>query len=1062
MVCRRFAGLWVATMLAVAAPLGSWGKEEGGHFHLSAKASPLAQSLVRKLNARIGESCAATAPVQTQLVLLDDAAIGVPMRLQFDALNVGEASNATIEWFTEGGAALNPRSATTLKDKQAAEQARSFKQAVTLPGYGTFKVTARVRYQMEGYTYGQDQDLYFVADANGVRVSRTNPAPLNTATEAQVQAVPAFVKLPDPVDARLYPLPEADEIQPPDFGQVFTQTTTVTGNFKTMGPTASLENAYGAQVFAIRQGDNASIGNAVVDAAGNYTISVTTTGNTNFTLKWTTTNGATQVTNYGGTEFAAGVGGYPWTTNGGTVATGGWQINDGSSNRAFSVLQAMTRGWAQSVLYMGHTPSFVQALWQNGGTDGAYYTSFTDNKIHLKEVEWTSPDVVLHEYGHHHMDSIFNQDYPPGSGGGHSFLGHYNQALAWSEGYGSYFMIMTQNEPTYNDNNPGNFISFNLENNWDGDGVANGNSDGATNSSGYDSEAPVCAMLVDISDGNQDAYDWMSGNQGVIGDIMANYSTGGHRCYNIVDWYNGWYGRGWGARPQLNGQMMAHGMRQGNDRPTLGLYAGVDAYNGGVWWWGGYGRMSYDVKNYGSQNYVPGSGFWGLLRDPSDNWLWPQMGQELTTTAITPGSTKNVWLSLSFIGPSSPLYGVYDVSAGMWRQGDSGSVWLDAGDSSNVYRNITVQRDTSPPDYCDAYDDGACQQSSSSVHVTAYSYDSQSSILGYWTRVGSTPGAGNYQDWVFNASTATSFDKTITGLSLPANTKVYVTVVARNVEGYDAFGYTDGIWSWDNTPPNGMTATDDGIVTGNGSQLHFTAHADEDMCVAAWWYLIYDRTAATYITSWVRVATGDVRDWNYTVTGLSLVQNHIYDITVSAENLAPQYGYATTDGIRYALPVTLTGRANLVGKGGNAPPLAGRYIWVGIGSTAPSYRWDQVESWNYVPMDASGNFSIPNVVFGAKRVVLFLDYPYHYKTRSVIKSISSSVATNVGTINLLPGDCNADNFVDFFDYLILSAAYETTPSDSAWDPTADINEDGSVDFFDYLLLSDEYDTEGDW
>ncbi|MBL8765424.1 MAG: hypothetical protein JNM07_14290 [Phycisphaerae bacterium] len=69
------------------------------------------------------------------------------------------------------------------------------------------------------------------------------------------------------------------------------------------------------------------------------------------------------------------------------------------------------------------------------------------------------------------------------------------------------------------------------------------------------------------------------------------------------------------------------------------------------------------------------------------------------------------------------------------------------------------------------------------------------------------------------------------------------------------------------------------------------------------------------------------------------------------------------------------------------------------------------------------------------------------------------------TVNaaMVNGNVNGDNVVDFFDYLILSDAYESSTPDALYTANinADFTGDGTIDFFDYLILNANYEKEED-
>lgn len=66
-----------------------------------------------------------------------------------------------------------------------------------------------------------------------------------------------------------------------------------------------------------------------------------------------------------------------------------------------------------------------------------------------------------------------------------------------------------------------------------------------------------------------------------------------------------------------------------------------------------------------------------------------------------------------------------------------------------------------------------------------------------------------------------------------------------------------------------------------------------------------------------------------------------------------------------------------------------------------------------------------------------------------------------GTFALLSGDPIDDEIVQTDDYLALSFAFDTTPSDGAWNKDVDFNGDEIINTDDYLILSGNFDLTGD-
>jgi hypothetical protein len=389
-----------------------------------------------------------------------------------------------------------------------------------------------------------------------------------------------------------------------------------------------------------------------------------------------------------------------------------------------------------------------------------------------------------------------------------------------------------------------------------------------------------------------------------------NPPGGDPHVYGIQQFYDGWAARGWINRPQLNGQMHNHGMKQGIGNPALGLSSGVSVY-AGTWYYGGYGRGSYVVRNYSSVPYDLNRCYvW--LRGPGGEDIG-QFGSDGDGTPIAAGATRSVYLTADQTGynPGAPnfVYGTYTITAGHYR---SDNVWqllaaAEPGAATTVTRNVV--EDTDAPNYCTATDDGVAQNSSSTLHVYATAADFDSSIKSYWTRVGTSPYAGDEQDWVEHpANNQNTFDYTISGLSMNANTTYYITVVARNIENLDTWATTDGIISYDVTAPGPVGVADDGTWTPNLTQLHVVATSTEsDGAMMGYWTRVGTSPGGGDEQDWVFNATGDVDLFDHTITGLSLTIGQTYYITVVARNMSGLDSFGYSDGIRAVdTPRTLT------------------------------------------------------------------------------------------------------------------------------------------------------------
>ena len=255
-----------------------------------------------------------------------------------------------------------------------------------------------------------------------------------------------------------------------------------------------------------------------------------------------------------------------------------------------------------------------------------------------------------------------------------------------------------------------------------------------------------------------------------------------------------------------------------------------------------------------------------------------------------------------------------------------------------------------------------------------------------------------------------------------------------------------------------MSATDDGATQLSKTQLHFTATATEnDGCLAAWWYRIYDQFG-NIERDWTQVAgTDNLPNWNYTATGLSMINGRTYYVQVAAQNMSSgidcDYGYATTNGIRIANPVTISGKISLQDAPGY--PLAGKPVDVWVGSdTAGGVIYETAT----VTLDAAGNYSFTTTRTENLRIMF---KRLHWLRKSAFVYVNPNTGLSGLNVSLKNGDCDTDNYVGTDDYLLLSKSFDTVAGGAGYFKYADLDESGYVNTDDYLILNKNFDEYGD-
>ncbi|MDE2402007.1 MAG: hypothetical protein KGL90_10115 [Burkholderiales bacterium] len=110
---------------------------------------------------------------------------------------------------------------------------------------------------------------------------------------------------------------------------------------------------------------------------------------------------------------------------------------------ALKVWSTLNLAWNHSVTVGGFDPGKVDGCFPGSGT-------FFNGKINIEAGDVDGPDSITHEYGHGVMARAYSGG-DPSPGGSHGFgdCGQ-NQALSWSEGWATGFMLTLRQDGRYN------------------------------------------------------------------------------------------------------------------------------------------------------------------------------------------------------------------------------------------------------------------------------------------------------------------------------------------------------------------------------------------------------------------------------------------------------------------------------------------------------------------------------------------------------------------------------------------------------------------------------------
>ena len=1034
--------------------------------------------------------CIAAAPITSEIQFPSTATIGQTITARVNVMTGIDAKNAIVSVDAEDGLSMPamadaPQTGIFAKDKVYTFN-HSFK--VDRPGDYTFYVRAEADYHDERMWKGHM--LYVTAKEDGsVTISDKKPAHLVNNVNICPEPKPETAEMKSArllklsVDEGKLVMPGAApnmEFEAPATNGL-DATITISGWWGYRNGAGATPGGYGTviEIWDDNVFGDTQIGSAIADGAGNWSVSISDadtgafpfdTGRADVYVKWRTTNGATRTTNYGGGIYETGIGtgSSQWPDINGSKANVNYYADWGTAGvaddneRAWEQHDYVTRAWEYGNYTLGHdtfAAGFTQLRWEDGGL---IWPNWNGTAITMGESDFNSPDIVWHEFGHAYMDSNY-AGWPPGAGGSHIITNHYTEGLAWSEGYATAYAAMGQNDSGDVDwYNTISGYSFNYDNNWDGFGSANGNSDDQSTGAGrhgYTTESAVAAFLIDLEDPTNDAYDYADYSDNAINDVFDSIYAG-HDIYSVREFIENWHVMK-GNLPKFNGQCMTHGMKQGEDRPVIGLFNGVNNYSG-TWYFGGYGSAWFTTKNYGSQTYDIGD-IWAWLRGPA----YEDLGNDLFLLGdpgtLAAGEEKYLYNNDEHVySQYTPIYGNYHITACYYDKANVFRGMIAGEGGVDTEPEVNIIRDSTEPTNIVVTDDGDCMipPSKTSISFNVTCTESQSAVDGYWVQLGTVAGSGNIKTWEFYpALNVTNWNKTITGLTLPANQRIYITVAPRQVgwagaDG-DTFAYSNGIYAWDATAPTNVSVADDGATQLSKTSLHFVANATEDTCLGPWWYRIYDQYG-TVQRDWTQVdASRDTSPWNFTATGLSMINGRTYYVQVAAANESSfsgfsSYGYATSDGIRIANPVTIKGKVQLEDLSA-----ANRQVTFYVGSNVDGGTiW---ETFN-VNLNNLGEYTFQTTRTENVRIMCKTTHWLRQARYVFVNPDTGLVPVNFLLIN---GDCDKDNYIGTDDYVILNKSFDKSKGDAGYDARADLNEDNYVGTDDYLILNRNFDTQGD-
>lgn len=199
---------------------------------------------------------------------------------------------------------------------------------------------------------------------------------------------------------------------------------------------------------------------------------------------------------------------------------------------------------------------------------------------------------------------------------------------------------------------------------------------------------------------------------------------------------------------------------------------------------------------------------------------------------------------------------------------------------------------------------------------------------------------------------------------------------------------------------------------------------------------------------------------NTTLTGLA---NDSYNIIVYANDTSGNVGssekiYFTIFIIREIAVTNITSSKNLIGQGYSIP----------INVTVRN-QGDYTENFNvtaYANTTVIQTKTITLTSENSTHIIFTWNTTGFAKGNYTISAYAWPVPGEIDTSNnvlrdgwiavTVPGDINGDFIVNYFDAILLGAAFGSQPGDSNWNPNANINSDNVINFLDAIITSSNF------
>lgn len=266
---------------------------------------------------------------------------------------------------------------------------------------------------------------------------------------------------------------------------------------------------------------------------------------------------------------------------------------------------------------------------------------------------------------------------------------------------------------------------------------------------------------------------------------------------------------------------------------------------------------------------------------------------------------------------------------------------------------------------------------------------------------------------------------------------------------------------------DGSTYTPAGTITGNGlANVHgIDVNPITGELFAVCINLGGRLSRFTFQPDGTAVANGTVSTGLSVLRGLALRRTGTELVAISATEGLRRFELRADGGL--TLLQSLTANA---GAGAHYGKFLREELYVGqtVANSVARYRYDENGAmYLYQTIPVSGGpidvaFSEDEQeMFVAKHLTGNIDrFLYNVTTDSwtYVRTLTTNYMGGIATTYSprILGDVNRDGQVNITDFLLLAAAYETTPGDPGWNADADFTQDGVVNLDDFLILAANY------